>query len=207
MRGPASKSWTRVPKAWNIEATCTPLLPAPTTSMDGGTAVSLKASLWVLVSSKPGMASRRLTPPVQMMNFSASQPQSALCLDRVRVGEPRGADLLVDRHAERIDTLAQGRARAHVVDDLAHPRQQPVVPQLGRARGDAVARQVMRLPHQPRGIGQRPHRHGPVVGGHAAELRAAHERGPGTQVRRADGGEHARWSRADHDDVGHQRSR
>ena len=133
MRGPASKSCTRVPKAWNIEATCTPVLPAPTTSIDGGTAVSLKTSLCVLVSSMPGMASRRLTPPVQMMNFSASSrsPRSVsiVCGSVNRAG----ADVLVDRHAERIDPLAQRRARAHVLDDLAHPRQQPVEPQLGLA--------------------------------------------------------------------------
>ena len=122
-----------MPKAWNIEATCTPVLPAPTTSIDGGTADSRNASLWVLVSSKPGMASRRLTPPVQMMNFSASQPQAALGLDRVRIGEPRRSDLLVDRHAERIDALAQRRAGAHILDDLADPRQQ-LVDTAARAR-------------------------------------------------------------------------
>jgi hypothetical protein len=41
------------------------------TSIDGGSAVKPQASLWVLVNSKPGIGSRRLTPPVQMMNFSA----------------------------------------------------------------------------------------------------------------------------------------
>ena len=39
MRGPAWKSCTREPKALKIEATCTPVAPAPTTNIDGGTAV------------------------------------------------------------------------------------------------------------------------------------------------------------------------
>ena len=53
-----------------IEATCTPVAPAPMTSIDGGTEVNLQASLWVLANSKPGIGSLRLTPPVQMMIFS-----------------------------------------------------------------------------------------------------------------------------------------
>ena len=61
----------RDPNALKIEATCTPVAPAPTTSIDGGTEVKRQASLWVLANSKPGTGSRRLTPPVQMMIFSA----------------------------------------------------------------------------------------------------------------------------------------
>ena len=71
MRGPAWKSCTREPKALKIEATCTPVAPAPTTNIDGGTAVKAQASLWVAVSSKPGIGSRRLVPPAQMMILSA----------------------------------------------------------------------------------------------------------------------------------------
>ena len=71
MRGPAWKSWTREPNALKIEATCTPVAPPPMTSIDGGTAVRLQASLWVAVSSKPGTESRRLAPPVQRMILSA----------------------------------------------------------------------------------------------------------------------------------------
>ena len=71
MRGPAWKSWTREPKALKIEATCAPVAPAPMTSIDGGTEVRAQASLWVEVSSNPGMGSRRLVPPVQIMIFSA----------------------------------------------------------------------------------------------------------------------------------------
>jgi hypothetical protein len=71
MRGPVWKSWIRDPYVLKIEATCTPVAPAPTTSIDGGTEVKRQASLWVLANSKPGTGSRRLTPPVQMMIFSA----------------------------------------------------------------------------------------------------------------------------------------
>jgi hypothetical protein len=54
-----------------IEATCTPVAPAPSTSSDGGIEVKPQASLWVFVNLKPGTESCRLTPPVQMMIFSA----------------------------------------------------------------------------------------------------------------------------------------
>src|SRR5262245_14755744 len=55
--GPASKSWVRVPNALKIEATCTPVAPPPTTSMEGGTDAKPQASKWILVSSKPGIGS------------------------------------------------------------------------------------------------------------------------------------------------------
>src|SRR5437667_7985431 len=57
MRGPVWKSWIREPNALKIEATCTPVAPAPTTSIDGGTEVKPQASLWVFVNSKPGTES------------------------------------------------------------------------------------------------------------------------------------------------------
>src|SRR4029077_7038194 len=71
MRRPVWKSWIRDPYALKIEATCTPVAPAPMTSIDDGTDVKLQASLWVFANSEPGTGSRRLTPPVQMMIFSA----------------------------------------------------------------------------------------------------------------------------------------
>jgi hypothetical protein len=71
MRGPVWKSWMREPNALKIEATCTPVAPAPMTSIDGGTEVKLQASLCVFVNSKPGTGSRRLKPPVQTTIFSA----------------------------------------------------------------------------------------------------------------------------------------
>ena len=45
IRGPASKSFMRVPNALKIEATCTPVAPPPTTSIDCGTEVRPQASL------------------------------------------------------------------------------------------------------------------------------------------------------------------
>ena len=69
MRGPVWKSWTLEPNALKIEATCTPVAPAPTTSIDSGTEVKPQASLCVFVNSKPGTERRRLSPPVQMMIF------------------------------------------------------------------------------------------------------------------------------------------
>jgi hypothetical protein len=71
MRGPVWKSWIRAPNALKTEAICTPVAPAPMTSIDEGTDVKPQASLWVLAKSKPGTESLRLTPPVQMMIFSA----------------------------------------------------------------------------------------------------------------------------------------
>jgi hypothetical protein len=54
-----------------IEATCTPVAPAPMTSSDGGTEERFHASLCVAVKSKPGTGSGREVPPVQMMTLSA----------------------------------------------------------------------------------------------------------------------------------------
>jgi hypothetical protein len=41
------------------------------TSIDEGMEVKFQTSLCVLAKSQPGTESRRLTPPVQMMIFSA----------------------------------------------------------------------------------------------------------------------------------------
>jgi hypothetical protein len=71
MRGAAWKSSTRVPNALKIDATWAPVAPAPMTSIVGGADVRPHASLCVAVSSNPGTARRRLTPPVQTMIFSA----------------------------------------------------------------------------------------------------------------------------------------
>src|SRR5207249_2566652 len=59
------------PNALKTEATCAPVAPAPMTSIEGGTAVRLHASLCVAVYSTPGTESRRGTPPVQTITFSA----------------------------------------------------------------------------------------------------------------------------------------
>src|SRR6516165_2101651 len=69
MRGPASNSSTRVPKALKIEATCAPVAPAPTTSIEGGTEVSLQASLCVLVSSMPPTGASALNQSLDLLRF------------------------------------------------------------------------------------------------------------------------------------------
>ena len=71
IRGAASNSVTCDPKALKIEASCTPVAPAPITSIEGGARERVQASLWVHARSKPGKSSRRDMPPVQMMIFAA----------------------------------------------------------------------------------------------------------------------------------------
>jgi hypothetical protein len=66
------------------------------------------------------------------------KPQSALGFDSVQIGEARGAGMLVDSHSQRINLPAQGRMRTNIVDDLAHPREQPRVVQHRLADSDAV---------------------------------------------------------------------
>ena len=83
MRGAASNSVTRDPKALKIEATCTPVAPAPITSSESGTDDRRHASLWVHVKSNPGNASRRDAPPVQMMTL-ADRSRGAFALSTTR---------------------------------------------------------------------------------------------------------------------------
>ena len=71
MRGAASNRVTRDPKALKIEATWTPVAPAPITSSESGADSRRQASLWVQVSSKPDKGSGRDTPPVHRMMFAA----------------------------------------------------------------------------------------------------------------------------------------
>ena len=82
MRGATSTRWTREPNALKIDATCTPVAPAPMTSIDGGTEDRLHASLCVAVSSKPGTGSGREVPPVQRMTLPA-RSRGALSLSTV----------------------------------------------------------------------------------------------------------------------------
>ena len=72
--------------------------------------------------------------------------------------------------------------RAHIVDDLAHTREQPGIVQHRLAHGDAVLTELARFSDQPGGMGQCPHRDRPVIGRHAAEFVAGYERCLGAQV-------------------------
>jgi hypothetical protein len=119
----------------------------------------------------------------------------------VGVGEARGAGLLVDCHSPSIDPLVHGNMRAHIVDDLAHPRKQPGIIQHRLAHGDAVLTQLPSFAHQPGGMGQGPHRNWSIVGRHAAKFSACYEHGARTEVRSTDGGVCTRRSSADNDHI------
>ena len=181
MRAPAWNSSTRVPNALKIDATCTPVAPAPSTSIEAGTDVSDQASLCVAVSSNPGTSSRRLTPPVQTMILSATRRRPLLRRERVRVEEARGARVFVHGDARGLELPAEHGVLAHVVDDLAHARQQPRIVERRLADGDPVAPELPRVAHEPRRVRQRAHRHRSVVRRHAADRAARHERACGAR--------------------------
>ena len=71
IRGPASKSATWEPSSVKTDATWTPVAPAPTTSSDSGTVVSVHASRCEPASSAPGTGRVRLVPPAHTMTLSA----------------------------------------------------------------------------------------------------------------------------------------
>ena len=143
IRGAASNRVTRDPKALKIEATCTPVAPAPITSIEGGVEESSQASLWVLVNSKPGTSSRRDSPPVQMMIFSARS--RGACSLSITCGSMNRAvaGVLVDGHLGFLELLAQQRVSAHVGGHLAHAIEQPRVVKRGFTGADAVARELL----------------------------------------------------------------
>ena len=70
-------AWTRLeeldPRRSGVEnrGDLHPGRPPPMTSIERGTSVKAKAPAMGVVNSKPGMGSRRLTPPTQMMILSA----------------------------------------------------------------------------------------------------------------------------------------
>ena len=202
MRWPASRSWTREPKPLKIEATCTPVAPAPTTNIDGGNSVRPQASLWVAVSSKPGIGSRRLVPPAQRMMLSAnSQPTPGF--DRVRIDEACGAGRFVDRHSHAVEVLAPSRMRAHIADDLADAREEPGIGKDRLTHGDAVQLELASLPDQPDSVSQCSNRHWSVIGRHAAKFVAGDERRLGAQAGGTVRGENPGRSCANDDDVRH----
>ena len=71
IRGPASNSMTWEPSSANTDATWTPVAPAPITSSDSGTVVSVHASRCEPTSSAPGTGRARFVPPAHRMNLSA----------------------------------------------------------------------------------------------------------------------------------------
>ena len=109
MRGAASKRVTREPNALKIDATCTPVAPAPITSSDGGHREAPGVAVGT-VNSKPGSGSRRDVATGADDDLSGPQPRRVLAFDRVRVDEPRGAGVLVDRHPGGRGPRAAARA-------------------------------------------------------------------------------------------------
>ena len=121
-----------------------------------------------------------------------------LALDHVRFGEPRGAGVLVKRDSGLLELFSQQRVRADVAGHLADAIEQPRVVERGFAGGDAVARELPGFAHQACGVRQRADGHRSVVGGHAPELIARDQRGPGPESRRAKRRHHPGGSGTDH---------
>ena len=201
IRGAASNSVTRDPKALKIEASCTPVAPAPITSIDGGAEERVQASLWVHASSKPGKVESAWHAAGADDALRGVKSWGVLALDHVRFGEPRGAGVLVKRDSGLFEIFAQQRVRADVAGDLADAIEQPRIVERGFAGGDAVARELPGFADQPRGVRQRADGHRSVVGGHAPELIARDQRGSGSESRRAKRRDHAGGSGADHHDI------
>ena len=106
-------------------------------------------------------------------DVGGSQSGPVLALDHVRLGEAGGSGVLMEGHALALELVAQGRVLADVAGDLADAVEQAPIVERELAGVDAVPSELPRLPHQARRVGQRPHRHRPVVGGHSSRARRA----------------------------------
>ena len=95
--------------------------------------------------------------------------------------------------------------RAHILDDLAHAREQARVVEHRLDRRDAVPAELSGLADEAGRVGQGSHGDGPLVGRHSAELLARDERRAGAELRGALRGIHAGRPGADDEDVGHRR--
>ena len=109
--------------------------------------------------------------------------------------------LLVDAHPGALQIVAQQRVLACVRGHVADAGQQPGVVQRGFAARDPVERELPGLADQPCRLGQRAHRHGPVVRGHSPELIAGDQRRAGSQTGRTERRDDPRGSCADDHDV------
>ena len=94
--------------------------------------------------------------------------------------------------------------RLHLTDDFAHPPDEPRVIEPRLAHGNAVAAELPRFAHEPRGMGEGPHGNRSVAGRHSTKLSSSHQRRPCAQIRRAQSGGDSGRTGADDDDV-HQR--
>jgi hypothetical protein len=95
-----------------MDATCTPVAPAPMTSIEAGTEVMPHTSLCVAVNSKPGIGRLRLVPPALKMILSAvnRRPLSVSMLAHVMnhsAHASQQARIIKDRLADRNAELSQ----------------------------------------------------------------------------------------------------
>ena len=127
-----------------------------------------------------------------------SHSRSVVALDHVRVDEASGTGVLVDGHAGLLELVAQEPVPAHLAGDLANAGEQPPIVERGLAGIDSVTRELPRLPHQPRRVGQGPDRHRPVIRGHSPELVARYERRSSSESCRAQRRHDAGGPGADH---------
>ena len=80
----------------------------------------------------PARAARAQDDPLR------PEPQSALGLDFVTAGKSRRAGSFVHRDSQSLDLRAKGGVRAHILDDLAHAREQARIIEHYLADADAV---------------------------------------------------------------------
>ena len=152
IRGPRWKSCTREPKALKTEATCAPVAPPPITSIDAGTEVRPQASLCVLVSSNPGTSSRRLTPPVHRMHFSAWSRSpvvvSIVCGSTNRAAPACSYSATPSGHARRGRPRGHARAAWGNPAPIRSPRRRIV--RVAVPPGSAAPREPMSAPERGR---------------------------------------------------------
>ena len=142
-------------------------------------------------------------------DLCASQSRPVVALDHVRVDEAGDSGAFVDGHAGLVELVAQDRVRTHVAGHLSHAGEQAPIVERGLVAADPVPPELPGLAHQAGRVGQRPHRHRPVVGGHPAQLVARDERRSSSESRRAHRRHDAGGPGAEHDHVevgGHGRS-
>ena len=129
------------------------------------------------------------------------EPRRVVAFDRVGVGESCGAGLLVDVNPGPLQIVAQQRVLACVRGHVADAGEQPGVVERGFGARDPVERELPGLADQPRRLGKRAHRHGPVVRGHPPELIAGDQRRAGSKAGRAERRDDPGGSCADDHDV------
>jgi hypothetical protein len=115
-------------------------------------------------------------------DLACFKPRRAVAFHGVGVGEPGRSGLLVDGHPGPLEIVAQQRVPAHILGHVTYARHQLRVVERRLTPRDPVKRELPGLADQPRRLGERADRHGPVVRGHSAELIAGDQRRRGTET-------------------------